>query len=179
MDNRIIIIGNIIAFFGSGGILISTAVKSKKNILKVQTAASVFLLISDIVLSGYSGAVQDLVCILRNLTAIAGKKSKILNAFFIISGVALGVIFNNRGWLGLLPILANLQFSCVVLYPKSDDVMLKSSTFIANVCWAIYSLCIFNYVNMVVNILICVSAAVFVVRELVKRHRGKAEQVSR
>ena len=175
MDNRIIIIGNIISLFGSGGILISTAVKNKKNILKVQTAASFFLLASDIVLRGYSGAVQDLICIVRNLTVILGKKSKILNFFFIISGVALGVIFNNKGWLGLLPILANLQFSCIVLYPKADDIMLKASIFASNVCWAIYSLCILNYVNMVVNILICISAAVFVIRELVKRHRGKVE----
>ena len=175
MDNRIIIIGNIISLFGSGGILVSTAVKNKKNILKVQTAASAFLLISDLVLRGYSGAVQDFICILRNFTVILGKKSKVLNFFFILSGVALGVIFNNRGWLGLLPILANLQFSCIVLYPKADDIMLKASIFASNVCWAIYSLCIFNYVNMVVNILICISAAVFVIRELVKRHRGKAE----
>ena len=175
MDNKIIIIGNIIAFFGSGGILLSTAVKNKKNILKVQTAASFFLLASDIVLRGYSGAVQDLICILRNITVILGKKSKILNFFFILSGVALGIIFNNKGWLGLLPILANLQFSCIVLHPKADDVMLKASIFASNVCWAIYSLCIFNYVNMAVNIIICISAAVFVIRELVKRRRVKAE----
>ena len=175
MDNRIIIIGNIISLFGSGGILISTAVKNKKNILKVQTAASFFLLASDIVLRGYSGAAQDLICIVRNLTVILGKKSKILNFFFIISGVALGVIFNNKGLLGLLPILANLQFSCIVLYPKADDVMLKASIFASNVCWAIYSLCIFNYVNMTVNIVICISAAIFVIRELVKRHREKVK----
>lgn len=175
MDNKIIMIGNIISLFGSGGILVSTAVKSRKKILKVQTVASVFLLISDMVLSGYSGAVQDLICILRNLTAIIGKKSKILNAFYIIAGVALGVIFNNRGALGLLPVLANFQFSCIVLYPKADDMMLKASIFASNVCWAIYSLCIFNYVNMAVNIMICVSAAIFVIRGLVKRHRAEAE----
>ena len=173
MDSKIILIGNIIALFGSGGMLISTAVKSKKGILKTQTVASVFLMASDTVLGGYSGSVQDLVCIIRNLTVIAGKKSKILNAVFIIASVALGIIFNNNGLLGLLPVFGNLQFSCIVLYPKADDVMLKISTFISNVCWALFCIGIRNYVNLTVDIMICISAAVFVIRELVKRHREK------
>lgn len=38
-------------------------------------------------------------------------KNKALEWMLILAGVVLGIIFNNRGLLGWLPIIANLEYS--------------------------------------------------------------------
>ena len=46
--------------------------------------------------------------VLRNLAAMKNIKSKVIEWTLIILGVALGIVFNNRGLVGWLPIAANL-----------------------------------------------------------------------
>lgn len=176
MNTRLIVLYNILGFIGSGGIFLSTIVSKKDNIMKVQTAGTVMLLAADILAKGYSGAVQDFIGIIRNITVIKDIHKKWLNALFIISGLALGVAANNQGPAGFLPIFANFQFSCLVLWKKADEVIIKLSVCVANICWAIFNLYLMNYANAAVNFAICISAAVFVIRELIKRKKGKRIQ---
>ena len=46
--------------------------------------------------------------VLRNLAAMKNIKSKVIEWTLIILGAALGIVFNNRGLVGWLPIAANL-----------------------------------------------------------------------
>lgn len=176
MDTKMIIIYNIFGFLGAGGILLSTMVGKKENIMKVQTGGSAMLLAADILAKGYSGAVQDLVGIIRNLTVIKGIHKKWLNALFIVSGLVLGVVFNNQSFFGILPIFANFQFSCLVLWKKADEIIIKLSVFVSNVCWAIFSFHLKNYANMAINIITCISALAFVAGELIKRKKSGSEK---
>lgn len=175
MNTKLIVIYNIIGLLGSGGIFLSTMAKKKDGIMKIQTGGTAMLLIADILAKGYSGAVQDFIGIVRNITVIKEIHKKWLNALFIISGLVLGIAANNQGVFGILPIFANLQFSCLVLWKKADEVLIKSSVCVANICWAIFNGYLMNYANMAVNIAICVSAIVFVIRELVRRNNAKTE----
>lgn len=174
MNTTLIVIYNIIGFIGSGSILLSTMVSKKDSIMKVQTGGTAFLLAADLMAKGYSGAVQDLIAIIRNITVIKEIHKKWLNAFFIISGLVLGVVCNNRGLIGFLPIFANFQFSCLVLRKNADEVMIKCSVCVSNVCWAIFNFYLMNYANAAVNAAICVSGIVFVLREIIKR-RGQTK----
>ena len=171
MNTKLIIIYNIIGFIGSGGILLSTIVKKKDSIMKAQTLGTSFLFFSDVLARGYSGAAQDFISILRNITVIKGIHKKWLNALFIISGLVLGIICNNQGLIGWFPIFANFQLSCLVLKKDSDEVLIKLSVCIANICWGVFNFALMNYANMAINIVICTSAVVFVVRELIGRRK--------
>lgn len=173
MNTKLIVIYNIIGFLGSGGLFLSTMIGKKENIMKTQTVATVFLLISDTLAKGYSGAMQDFIGIIRNVAVIKNVHKKWLNAVLIISGLVLGIACNNQGLVGWLPIFANFQFSCLVLMKKADEVIIKTSLCIANICWAVFNFKLMNYASMAVNIAICTSAVIFVVRELVKRKKQK------
>ena len=175
MNTTLIVIYNILGFLGSGGILLSTMVSKKENIMKVQTGGTVMLLAADILAKGYSGAVQDLIAIIRNITVIKEIHKKWLNALFIVSGLVLGVIANNQGVFGFLPVFANFQFSCLVLWKKADNVIIKLSVCVSNVCWAIFNFYLLNYTNAAVNVAICVSGVVFVIRELLRRRKTETE----
>ena len=66
-------------------------------------------------------------------------KSKVLEWGLILAGVVLGVVFNNRGILGWLPVIANFEYSVSVFKFKDNEKALKLA-FIIN---HIYCLTIF------------------------------------
>lgn len=169
MNNATVVIGNIVAAAGSLCLFSSTAAKDKNGILKRQAAGSFFLLASSIILKGYSGAIQDAVGLIRNIVILAGKNSKIVSILLIAAGVIPGIVFNNNGLWGILPVFANLEFACVTLYPKSNETAMKASIAVSTLCWAVYCFIIHNYVSTCVNIVTASSAIIFVAKALLKK----------
>lgn len=161
-----IIIGNIVAAAGSASLFFSTIPKSKNGILKMQAAGNFFLLVSDLILKGYSGAIQEVVSLLRNIIILAGKNGRVISIIMIAAGIIPGVIFNNNGLWGMLPIFANFEFACITLYPKSSETLLKVAIVISTMCWAVYCFVIKNYVSTFVNIVTAISALVFIIKNL-------------
>lgn len=175
MNTKIIVIYNIIGFIGSGGILLSTVVSKKGNIMKTQTAATAVLFVADLLAKGYSGAAQDIIGVIRNITVMKNIHKKWLSLLFIASGLLLGIFCNNQGLVGFLPIFANFQFSCIVLKKDVDEILIKLSVCASNICWGLFNFHLMNYANMAVNVAICTSAVIFVVREIMRRKKAISE----
>ena len=116
-----IIIGNICSLCAMVSDTISGTRKKKNEILAVQIISQVFYGVGTLVLKGYSGVVQNAVGILRNLAAIRNINNKLVEWTLVILGVLLGVAFNNRGVLGLLPVVANLGYSIAVFQCKNNE----------------------------------------------------------
>ena len=93
-------------------------------------------------------------------------------------GCGLGIAFNNQGAVGWFPIFANFQFSCLVLWKKADEVMIKLSVCVANVCWAIFNFSLLNYANLAANVVIVTSGIALVVRELISRKKAEKTEDS-
>ena len=91
-------------------------------------------------------------------------KSKALEWALILAGVVLGIVFNNRGLLGWLPIIANLEYSIAVFKLKENETALKLAFIINMAMYAVISLAIMNYVGAVSCTVIAVTTAVSVLR---------------
>jgi hypothetical protein len=100
---------------------ISSSKKTINGMLWMQNASQLFYGIGSFLLKGYSASVQNVICIIRNLTVIKGIKSKFLEWTLVILGIIIGLIFNNLGIIGLLPIIANAQYSIVVFKFKNNE----------------------------------------------------------
>lgn len=116
-----IIIGNICSIGAMVTDSISGTRKKHREILAVQISAG------SIILKGYSSTAQSLVAILRNLAAMKGVRHKAVEWALILLGVALGILWNNRGLLGWLPIAANLEYSVAVFRFSKTERGLKLS----------------------------------------------------
>ena len=159
-----IIIGNVCSLCAAVTDSISGAQKKRNRILAFQTLSQVFYGASSIALKGYSSTVQNGVAILRNLAAIKNIKSKALEWTLILLGVVLGVAFNNRGLIGWLPILANLEYSLAVFRFK-DNVRLLKIAFIINMrMYLTFSIMIKNYVAAVANVVVAVITAIALIK---------------
>ena len=162
--NPSVIIGNLCSLLGTGADSISTTRKNTKGMLWMQTLGQLLFGIGTFVLGGYSGVVQNVVSILRNFVAIRGIRNSFLEWTLVALGVVLGIAFNNLGFVGLLPVLANLQYTLVIFRFREQERILKISFSVFVVLLAVFNLAIYNVVGAVMNVVVLITTVVVLVR---------------
>ncbi len=165
MDILNVVLGNICSLLAMGTDAISTSRKSINKMLWIQNASQLFYGIGSVILKGYSGAVQNAVCIIRNLVVIKGVKSKVIEWLLVIFGIIFGFYFNNIGFMGVLPIIANLQYTLVIFYFQDNERAMKISFMISALLFIFFSLAIWNFVGVFTNLVVAVSTIVFLVKD--------------
>ena len=159
--DKALIIGNLCTLFAMAFNSLSSTRKTPKGILLTQNMSQAVYGISAIVLGGYSAAVQNVVSILRNFTAIRSKKNKFVEWLLVTLGVVLGVAFNNRGWIGLLPVIGNLEYTLAVFRYRDNERALKVAFLINALMFTVFNAAIWNLVAVASNIVVIVTTIVF------------------
>ena len=159
MEKTSLIIGNLCSLLAMGTDSISSTRKTTKGVLLVQCISQLIYCTGTLVLKGYSGAVQNAVSILRNLVAIRKVESKFVEWFLVILGVVLGLVFNNLGVMGLLPVIANLQYTLAIFRFQDNERALKISFLIAVGMFAIFNIAIYNIVGVISNLVVLFTTA--------------------
>ena len=160
MNTMSIIIGNVCSLLAMVTDSISSTRKTAKGVLWVQNLSQLIYCTGSFILKGYSACAQNLVSILRNLVAIKGINSKAIEWFMVVLGVALGIGFNNLGFVGLLPVIANLQYTLVVFKFKDNERALKISFVFCCILFAVFNLFILNFVGVVTNLFVIVTTVI-------------------
>lgn len=168
--NGNIIIGNLCTLVAMSANAFSATRKDSKSVLRVQNISQLVYCISGIVLEGYSASVQNVVSILRNIAAIRNVKSKTLEWVLVIAGLVLGIACNNRGVIGLLPVLGTLQYTLVIFQCKDNQRALKASFMISSIFFVVFNFCLYNFVGAVSDLVVAITT--FSV--LVKGNKKKA-----
>ena len=169
--NTAILIGNICPLLAMGTDSLSTTRKTTKGMLWVQNISQVIYGVGTAVLGGYSGAVQNLVSIVRNMVAIWGIESPVLEWVLVAAGVVLGLLCNNMGLVGLLPMIANLQYTLVVFRYTENQLALKISFAVTCLLFAIFNFAIYNFVGVATNLVVVATTT----RVLLKNKQEEAK----
>ena len=164
MFQTAVIVGNIFSLCAMISDSISGTRKKHSEIMAVQIVSQLFYGASSIALKGYSSTAQNAVAIFRNFAAMKNVKSKVLEWVLIMAGVVLGVIFNNRGLLGWLPIVANFEYSVSVFKLKDNEKALKIAFIINMIMYAVFSAVIMNYVGVLSCTVIAITTAVSLIK---------------
>ena len=164
MIQTAIIIGNAFSLCAMISDSISGTRKKHSEIMAVQIVSQFFYGASSIALKGYSSTAQNVVAVFRNLAAMKRVKSRALEWALILAGVVLGVAFNNRGLLGWLPIIANLEYSVSVFKLKDNERALKLAFIINMVMYAVFSAVIKNYVGVLSCAIIAVTTTISMIK---------------
>ncbi len=169
-----VIIGNVCSVGAMVSDSISGTRKTEKEILLVQCISQLFYIASSLVLKGYSATVQNAVAIARNLVAIKGKPSRLVEIVLILTPVVLGIVFNNRGLIGYLPVVANLEYSLAVFYLPKEPKMLKYAFVLNCAMFCVFNFAILNFVSGFACIVIVATTVISVIRE--KRSAETSEE---
>ena len=165
--NLSLIIGNLCSLLAMATDSVSSAQKTARRVLIVQNLSQVIYFTGGILLKGYSGAVQNAVSFLRNMVAIWKMESKVIEWILLALGVVLGLVFNNLGWVGLLPVIANVQYTLAVFRFKDDERALKISFMICCALFVVFNSAIYNIVGAGTNLVVIVT----IITNLVKTRK--------
>ena len=79
-------------------------------------------------------------------------------------GVVLGLWFNNLGFVGLLPVIANLEYSLAIFRFQDNERALKLAFLISVGLYGIFNIFILNIVGFLTNSAVVIMTAVYLIR---------------
>ena len=165
MLNLNLLIGNVCSLLAMVTDSVSAAQKTVRKVLLVQCVSQFIYCAGTIVLGGYSGATQNVVSIFRNFFAMGNKSNKYVEWSLVALGVILGLLFNNIGFMGLLPVIANLQYAIVMFRLRGNEKVLKISFMLSAVMFAAFNGALFNVVGVVTNSIVAITTAIALVKD--------------
>lgn len=169
MDTLALITGNLCTVIGMIINAFSATRKTTKSVLRTQNLSQLFYCSGSVVLKGYSGAVQCIISILRNFTALRNINSKAVEWLLIALGVVLGVVCNNRGFIGLLPVIGNLQYTLAVFRIRENEWALKLSFLFSVLAFAVFNAAIFNFAGAASDLVVVITTAAVLVKSAKSR----------
>ena len=159
-----IIFGNICSFLATITDSISSTRKTVKGVLGMQCLSQIIFIVVSIAFQGYADLVQNVVGLVRNLFAMSKKQVKGIEWVFVTLAVGLGLWFNNLGWLGLLPVLANFEYSLAVFRFADDERAMKIAFAVMNLLYMVYNFCMLNVVGGICSAVVIVTTVIYLVK---------------
>ena len=120
---RMIIIGEIFSLLAALTLAYSTFSNKKNKMIWWQAINTIFYGLSNLFLGCYSAAVINILALSRNALVVKNKLDKKFTIIICILIIIVGAFFNNKGWLGLLPIILSIQYTICVYAIKSAQHM--------------------------------------------------------
>ena len=134
----ITLIANIIGLIGSILMVLMGLLKKKKDVLLAQNVQLILLGISNCMMGGYIGAIVNAIALFRNILWGKGKLNMFWIVIIMIVTITIGVIFNTKGPIGYLPVIAMLIF--LLFMNIKDMIKFKMMTAVVMFLWFIYDL---------------------------------------
>lgn len=158
-------LGQITSIIGMVITIISFQMKTRKQIILMQTAGSAFFLLSYFLLGSWSAVCLNVVFLIRNIVFYFSKDKKWAQhkawlVALLCAVVAAGLI-GFRSWLDILPVVGSV-FGTVAMYMKNEN-MLRLLKLGDSPCWLIYNctipstggiICeVFNMISIIVGLI--------------------------
>ena len=158
-----LIVGNIFSFLASICTAVSVVKKSKTDFMHWQVGNTVFAILTNVALFSYSGVTTNAVSLVRNVLAYKNKLSFMRTLVICVISVSLGFVFNNRGLIGILPVLSSAGYTLCIYLTKNEQ-QLRYALIADLSLWATYYLYIRGYPSVITYMVLNIWTAVQIVK---------------
>lgn len=155
---NLIIIGNIIALIAASISIIIGIIKNRKKIIYIQTIQFFTYTISNLVLGGISGAIADLIGMVRNILSYKEKLTKFAITLILVISTILTLMFNNLGFIGLLPLFSTIIYT--VFINEKNPLKFKLLFLITAILWFFYDFAIKAYTSATFDFFTIITSSV-------------------
>lgn len=169
-----IIIGNIISFFAAVLLALTAWTKSEKRTFLYQVGENMVLGVSSLVFGSYAAAAIAFLCASRCIVILKGKYTRPVMIVYAVLFLVLGVLTNTKGPIGLLPVIAAVEYAALNYY-LSDIKGLKWALIINLALWDFYAFWIKDYSSGIAWI-ITIAVTLASLWKLRVKERRSAEQ---
>ena len=143
--NRIII-GNIVSLAAAALLALSCWTKNPRRGFAYQIIENIVLAVSSAVFGSWSAVVSMLLAALRMCIVLSGHYTRQTMILFCTALAILGGVCNTRGLMGLLPILATVEFAWAN-YRFTEIKAIKWSICANLILWDLYAFVIRDYAS--------------------------------
>ncbi|MBQ1316363.1 MAG: YgjV family protein [Lachnospiraceae bacterium] len=165
-----LITGNYISFAAACFTLASALSGDRKRIYLFQAVQCFLLAVANIFFFSVSGVTTFLLCAVRNLLLACDRFTRKLCIVFVAAVAVIGLAANNRGLLGLLPVITTALYTIICLYAKREKAI-KMNMVVNLSLWAVYEIFISDYVSFAVDSATAAAALFSIFRKQnVRRH---------
>lgn len=171
-----IIIANAIDFIAALIQVGSGSIKKKSNILVVQIIQLLMQGVSMLLLGGITGAISNVLSCYRNYLCYKEKLNRVWKGILIAASVAMTLLFNNQGWLGIIPVAVCTVY--ILLMDVKDPIKFKLLVTLSFVPWIIYHFALKLYVAAIFDAVSVVTSAVTLCLMMRGKKREDVESVS-
>lgn len=153
-----IIIANIVALIASLLMVYTGIIKRKDRIVLIQTIQISLSVLSNVLLGGITGAIINAISCIRNILCYKEKLGKLAKTLIIIASIVPSLMFNNLGFIGVLPIISAVAYT--LFMDTKDIIKFKYLTIFIMFLWCTYDLYIkayssaaFDFMTIIANII--------------------------
>ena len=157
-----IIIANIVALIASLLMVYTGIIKRKDIIVLVQTIQIGLSVLSNILLGGITGAIINAISCIRNILCYKEKLGSLAKILIIIASIIPSLIFNNLGFIGILPIISAVAYT--LFMDTKDIIKFKYLTIFIMFLWGVYDLYIKSYSSAVFDFMTIIANIISVIR---------------
>lgn len=153
-----IIIANIVALIASIIMVSIGLIKKKKRIIYYQTIQIGLFVVSNILLGAATGIIINSISCVRNILCYKNKLDKKNKIIIIILSVVTSLLFNNKGIIGLLPLISSVVY---IFYMNIKDVVkFKYILIFTLLLWFVYDFYIMSYTSALFDLISAISAGI-------------------
>jgi len=158
-----LIIGNFFSLLSAICIGVSAVKKSKKDFMYWQIGDTFFGIIANIALYAYAALVISIICLIRNILSYKDKLSKGITYILLVLSVVIGLYANNRGIIGLLPIIASASYTICIYITKNEQQMRYALVF-NMLLWFVHNFYVQAYPSAMANIVLCIWTSIQIIK---------------
>lgn len=168
-----IIIANVVALIASLLMVYTGIIKRKDRIVLVQTIQIGLSVLSNIILGGITGAIINAISCIRNILCYKDKLGKIAKMLIIIASIVPSLMFNNLGFIGILPIVSAVVYT--LFMDTKDIIKFKYLTIFIMFLWGTYDLYIKSYSSAVFDFMTILANIYSVSKILFEKRKSKSK----
>ncbi|MBQ7852739.1 MAG: YgjV family protein [Muribaculaceae bacterium] len=137
--------------------------KTRRQILIWQTIQIALMGLASIFLGTIPGLIANIVGVVRNLLSYHSKLNRTAKILISLAAIVSTLLFNNIGWLGVLPIAAAVSYTLLMNTP--DVRKLKWLIFATLLLWIVHDFAIQSYVSGVFNVFSSITCLIGIFRK--------------
>ena len=153
-----VIIANIIDFLAAIIQVGTGSIKKKSKILIAQIVQLLMQGISMLILGGITGAISNVLSCFRNFLCYKEKLNVFWKAALIAASIAMTILFNDQGLLGIIPAATCTVF--IIFMDVKDPVKFKLLVTLSFIPWMIYHFVLKSYVGAIFDLASILTSAI-------------------
>ena len=158
-----LIAGNVFSLISAICIAISVIKKNKADLIWWQILDVIFCILSNIALFTYSALTTNTISLIRNILAYKNRLTQKITWILLVLCIIAGLLANNRGIIGLFPIIASASYT-VFMYITKDEQQMRWALVSNLLLWFIHDIYVMAYPSALTDIILGVWTSIQILK---------------